>query len=101
MAELLAAGSGSHVRVRSPQAGQLSALLHGRGAAITRLGDGALAVTGITADAVGELARASGITLAELSPQQASLEDRYMELTRDTADYHATAPAPGPAAARK
>jgi ABC-2 type transport system ATP-binding protein len=101
MAELLAAGSGNHVRVRSPQAGQLAVLLHDRGAAFTRLGDGALAVTGVTADGIGELARASGITLTELSPQQASLEDRYMELTRDTADYHATAPAPAPTAARK
>jgi ABC-2 type transport system ATP-binding protein len=93
MGDLLAAGSGNHVKVRSPQADELAALLRADGATATRLGDGALAVTGVTTDAVGELARASGITLTELSLQQASLEERYMELTKDTADYHSVTPA--------
>jgi ABC-2 type transport system ATP-binding protein len=97
MAEFLAAGSGNHVKVRSPQAGRLAALLQASGATVTRHGDGALAVAGATTDTVGELARASGITLAELSLQQASLEERYMELTQDTADYRSATPA----AARK
>ena len=87
--ELLVAGSGSYVRVRSPQAAGLAAVLEANGATVTREGDGTLAVTGTSTDAIGELARASGFTLAELSAQQASLEDRYMELTRDTADYRA------------
>jgi ABC-2 type transport system ATP-binding protein len=95
--ELLAAGSGSYVRVRSPQAAGLAAVLEASGATVTRQGDGTLAVTGASTDAIGELARVSGFTLAELSAQQASLEDRYMELTRDTADYRAagTVPAAG------
>ncbi|HEX6523296.1 MAG TPA: ATP-binding cassette domain-containing protein [Streptosporangiaceae bacterium] len=97
MSELLAAGSGSYVKVRSPQAGQLAALLQASGAAITRHDDGALAVTGAAPGTIGEIARASGIALTELTVQQASLEERYMELTRDTADYHTAAPA----AARK
>jgi ABC-2 type transport system ATP-binding protein len=97
MAGFLATGSGNHVKVRSPQAGRLAALLQASGATVTRHDDGALAVTGATTDTVGELARASGITLAELSLQQASLEERYMELTQDTADYRSAAPA----AARK
>jgi ABC-2 type transport system ATP-binding protein len=96
--ELLAAGSGTYVKVRSPQAGDLAALLQARAASVTRNGDGTLAVTGATTDAIGELARANGITLAELSAQQASLEERYMELTRDTADYRGAAPAAAAAA---
>jgi ABC-2 type transport system ATP-binding protein len=91
--DLLAAGSGSHVKARSPQAGELAALLQARGAAVNRGEDGTLTVTGATTDAIGEIARANGITLAELSLQQASLEERYMELTRETTDYHAAAPA--------
>ena len=55
-----------------------------------------LTVTGVSADAVGEVARAGGFTLTELSALQPSLEDRYMELTRDSADYRSTA---GPLAA--
>jgi ABC-2 type transport system ATP-binding protein len=96
--ELLTAGPGSHVKVRSPQADRLAGLLQARGAGVTRHGDGTLAVTGITADAIGEAARASGVALTELSQQQASLEERYMELTRDAADYHTCAPAPVTAA---
>jgi len=96
--DLLAAGPGSHAKVRSPQADRLAALLQAQGAAVHRSQDGTLAVTGVSTDAIGELARANGITLAELSSRQASLEDRYMELTRDTTDYHTAAPA---TAARK
>jgi ABC-2 type transport system ATP-binding protein len=98
MAELLAAATGNHVRVRSPQAAELAALLEARGATVTRSDDGTLAVTGATPDDIGELARASGLALTELSAQQASLEERYMELTKDSADYRsavAIAPAAG------
>jgi ABC-2 type transport system ATP-binding protein len=90
--ELLAAGSGNYVKVRSPQARQLAALLEAHGATVTRQGEGMLAVTGATTDTIGELARAAAITVAELAEHQASLEDRYMELTRDAADYHSAAP---------
>jgi ABC-2 type transport system ATP-binding protein len=96
--ELLAAGSGSYVKVRSPQAAELAALLETSGATVIRQDNGTLAVTGASTDAIGELARASGLTLAELAAQQASLEDRYMELTRDSADYRTAGTA---AAARK
>ena len=92
--ELLAAGSGSYVKVRSPQAAELAALLEGSGATVLRQDDGTLAVTGASTDAIGELARANGFTLAELSAQQASLEDRYMELTRDSADYRTAGTVP-------
>ena len=98
MAELLAAATGNHVRVRSPQAAELAALLEAWGATVTRSVDGTLAVTGATPDDIGELARASGLALTELSAQQASLEERYMELTKDSADYRsavAIAPAAG------
>ena len=98
MAEFLAAGSGAAVTARSPQAAELAALLAARGAAVTRGDRDALTVTGITASAVGELASQHSITLTGLSEQQATLEERYMELTRDSAEYRA-APAPAPAPA--
>lgn len=85
--DLLNAGSGNFVRVRSPQADALAKLLQAQGAAVIRQADNTLRITGATAAAVGELARANGFTLQELSAQQASLEDRYMELTRDAGDY--------------
>jgi len=89
--ELLATSSGSYVRVRSPNADELAAALEARGATVARVGDGTLAVTGATTDTIGEIARARGFTLAELAAHQASLEERYMELTRDTAEYRSAA----------
>jgi hypothetical protein len=48
------------------------------------------------ADEVGDLARVRGVGLLELSPQQMSLEQRYMQLTRDATDYTTAGPAPSP-----
>jgi ABC-2 type transport system ATP-binding protein len=83
------AGGDTYTRVRCTQADALAGLLAERGATVGREPDGALRVTGATADEIGEAARARGLGLLELSPRQMSLEQRYMELTRDTSDYHA------------
>jgi ABC-2 type transport system ATP-binding protein len=96
VADFLAAGTDNYVRVRSTDAQALAVLLTERGASVAREPDGALRVSGATADEIGELARVGGLGLLELSPQQMSLEQRYMELTRDTTDYQATAPSPSP-----
>jgi ABC-2 type transport system ATP-binding protein len=47
-------------------------------------------ITGMDSDAVGTLAAANGIVLFELTPIRASLEEAFMELTRDSVEYHAT-----------
>ena len=94
--DLLSTGSGGFVRVRSPQASALAELLTAQGATVTRHAEQALAITGATSDAIGELAKANGLTLTELSAHQATLEERYMELTRDAADYQAAESALGP-----
>jgi ABC-2 type transport system ATP-binding protein len=99
MAEFLAAGSGRSVTVRSPQARALAALLTARGATVTRQDADTLSVTGTTTEVIGELAREGGLTLTGLAEHQATLEDRYMELTRDAADYRTASGAP--AATRK
>jgi ABC-2 type transport system ATP-binding protein len=88
MAEFLA-GSASTVTVRSPQTRALATLLTACGAVVARQDADTLAVTGTTPEAIGELARAAGLTLTGLTARQATLEDRYMELTRDSADYRA------------
>jgi ABC-2 type transport system ATP-binding protein len=91
--DLLAEGSGNYIRVRSSEADALCALLSARGASVAREADGALRVTDTTLDQVGQIARDRGLGLLELSAHQMSLEQRYMELTRDATDY-ATAGAP-------
>src|SRR5262249_30216262 len=81
--DFLNGGPGGYVRVRSPRGDVLASLLKTQGATVEGRPDGTLRITGASADTVGELARANDITLAELSAHQASLEERYMQLTRD------------------
>jgi ABC-2 type transport system ATP-binding protein len=76
------------VLVRSPDAGRLEAVLSATGASVTRAADGVLLVTGSAPDRIGDAAHAAGIALHELSPQQASLEEVFMELTADSVDFH-------------
>jgi ABC-2 type transport system ATP-binding protein len=102
-AAFIAESSGQYVRVRSPQLAQLEALLRSEGAHIRREDDDALAVSMWSAPAIGDLAGAHGIYLHELSPQSASLEQAYMEVTRDSVEFHAEsalATSPSDAAAR-
>src|ERR1039457_6227494 len=75
--DFLSEGAGSFVRVRSPQADSLAALLKAQNAVVARQGDDTLSITGATPDAIGEVARANGFALQELSTHQASLEERY------------------------
>jgi ABC-2 type transport system ATP-binding protein len=76
-----------HVRVDTAEPDRLAALLSDRNARTTTQPDGTLVVTGIEAREVGMVAAAAGITLYELTPQSASLEDAFFELTRDAAEY--------------
>jgi ABC-2 type transport system ATP-binding protein len=57
--------------------------------AVADADDGALAVSGLSTDQVGRLAGAAGITLLELTAQQASLEDAFVDLTRDAVEFRA------------
>ncbi|WP_309109928.1 ABC transporter ATP-binding protein [Saccharothrix sp.] len=75
------------VRVRSPQLDRLRELLPG-GARVTD-GDGALLVHGLEPARIGELAALNGITLHELSPQRGSLEEAFIQLTKESVEYHA------------
>jgi ABC-2 type transport system ATP-binding protein len=46
-------------------------------------------------DRIGDLAFDNGVRLHELSPLQASLEQAFMELTKDSVEYHAAVPGVG------
>jgi ABC-2 type transport system ATP-binding protein len=74
------------VLVRSPRAGELAELITGRAGTVAKE-DGALAVTGLDAAAIGELAAGQGIALHALIPRQASLEEAYLELTGESTEY--------------
>lgn len=75
------------VRVRSPQAIQLRGLVVAHKATIADEEPGRLDVDGLTAAQIGGIAAMHGIVLSELTPQTASLEDAFMELTHDEVEY--------------
>jgi ABC-2 type transport system ATP-binding protein len=97
--EFIARSSDRSVLVRSPQADRLSELITTEGGVVKQENNGtppALSVTGMEAPRIGELAAASGIVLHELTPQLASLEEAFMELTADSAEFGAAPTGPGP-----
>ena len=75
------------VRVRSPQAAQLREVLLGPGVTVSSSELGHLEVRGLGSDQVGARAAAASVPLQELTPVQASLEEAYMDITRDSVDY--------------
>jgi ABC-2 type transport system ATP-binding protein len=89
VAEFAARGTRAHVTVRTSDPVELAAVLSLEGAAVRDDGDGWLTVTGMVAGRVGELAFERRILLYELATRTASLEEAFMELTADSADYRA------------
>jgi len=87
--EFLNAASGNVVRVRSPQAAELERLLVAPGVDVEALEPGYLEVRGLTAMQIGDVAAANGFALHELTPQQASLEEAFMDLTREDIEFRA------------
>lgn len=82
-------GAGGSVRVRTDEADRLRRLLAAPGVAVTSERSEVLEVTGLSSDRIGRTAADAGIALAELTPQQASLEEAFMEMTRDAVEYQA------------
>ncbi|PAZ10252.1 multidrug ABC transporter ATP-binding protein [Streptomyces sp. SA15] len=90
LADFVAQSSSRSVRVQSPQAAALRDLLVGDGVSVTSSRPGVLDVQGLEAAEIGERAAAAGLVLHELFVQEASLEEAFMELTRDAVEYHAS-----------
>ncbi|WP_369262235.1 ABC transporter ATP-binding protein [Streptomyces sp. R35] len=96
MADFIEQNSRSYVRVRSPQRERLLDVLHGAGVTVVETGSGLLEVDAGKPEHIGELAAQHQIVLHELSPQQASLEEAFMQLTAESVEYHAHADTPHP-----
>ena len=90
--DFIASNTEATVLVRSPGADALGAALVEAGGRVAAGPDGGLLVTGLDATRIGDVAHAQGIALHELSPQQASLEEVFMDMTSDMVDYHGHSP---------
>jgi ABC-2 type transport system ATP-binding protein len=89
VAEFVAMASTNIVRVRTPQAGELREHLLGPDVTVTGPEPGVLEVQGLTAEQIGDLAYERRIRVHELVVQKASLEEAFMEMTRDSVEFHA------------
>jgi ABC-2 type transport system ATP-binding protein len=91
-AEFIASASGASVLVRTPDEESLRELLLTDASAVTITQPGHLEVEGMTSDEIGYRAASAGLTLLELSPVKASLEEAFMSLTHDAVEYRAPTP---------
>ncbi|MER0443655.1 ATP-binding cassette domain-containing protein [Streptomyces sp. Edi4] len=89
VAEFTARAAGDVVRVRTQEWEKLRKLLAGPDVTITAREPGVLEVSGLSSERIGHVAAGQAIALAELTPQQASLEEAFMELTKDSVEYQA------------
>jgi ABC-2 type transport system ATP-binding protein len=98
--EFIARSLKRSVLVKSPDTSRLTALITAEGG-LVKAGNGqALTVAGLPAPRIGELAAREGLVLHELTPQLASLEEAFMELTRDSVEYNARTRTSQPAATK-
>jgi ABC-2 type transport system ATP-binding protein len=78
----------SRVRVRTDEPGRLHQLLAARGASIEVPEREMLEVTGLEPRTIAAAALENQVMVYELTPLVASLEEAYMELTKDDVEYH-------------
>jgi ABC-2 type transport system ATP-binding protein len=91
-ADLLAAASGNRVLLRTSAPVQAAAVLQAAGGTVTVSGTPAVVtVSGLAAEKVVTALNTGAVPFSEVSAQRASLEQAYLDLTRDAVEYRAAA----------
>ena len=88
--DFVARSSRNSVTVGSPAATQLREQLLGPDITVTSSQRNQLQVTGLTAEQIGTIAWKSRLPLFELTAQQASLEEAFIEMTHESVEYRST-----------
>jgi ABC-2 type transport system ATP-binding protein len=87
VASLLAAASGERVTLRTSAQPEATAVLENAGATVAAAGTDALMISGLSAQRVVALLSGSAVPFSEVSAHRATLEQAYMELTRDAVEF--------------
>jgi ABC-2 type transport system ATP-binding protein len=87
VADFVARSGRGAIRLITPDPVAFTAVLTDAGATVSEGDGGSLTVEGLTAPQIGDLAAGEGLRVHELVPIAASLEDAFMELTRDEVEY--------------
>jgi ABC-2 type transport system ATP-binding protein len=75
------------VFVRAADHPKLVAALQAKNGVVSESNDEGLSVSELTSDQVGQIAFDTGVAIYELTPQRASLEEVFMDLTADSVEY--------------
>jgi ABC-2 type transport system ATP-binding protein len=89
VADLVAAASGDRVTLRSAAAQDAAAVLAAAGAVVTAGRPGQLTISGLPAERVVALLTAKAVPFSEVAAHRATLEQAYLELTKDEVEYRA------------
>jgi ABC-2 type transport system ATP-binding protein len=89
--DLIAAASADRVTVRTPAREEAMTVLGRAGAEVAATARDVITVSGLTSERVVNLLSQNSVPFAELSAHRASLEEAYMELTRDAVEFRAKA----------
>jgi ABC-2 type transport system ATP-binding protein len=92
VSELLASASDGQVAVRTTRRVDAIKELTAAGATVAVIGPDSLTVTGLLAEQVIALLSEQGLPFSEVYQHKASLEQAYMDLTRNATDFSAATP---------
>jgi ABC-2 type transport system ATP-binding protein len=96
--DVIRAASTSTVIVRAEESSRLAAAISAAGHRVDTVSGDTLHVSGTDSRTVGQIAALQGIALTELTQQLATLEEAFMEITRDSVEFHAEVAAPATSA---
>ncbi|MFI5907543.1 ATP-binding cassette domain-containing protein [Dactylosporangium sp. NPDC051541] len=91
VAQLLADAANGRIIVRSSAIDQASGVLRRKAKSVAPNSDGTLTVTGLAAEDVIALLSVAQVPFSEVAGHRATLEEAYLELTRDAVEFRATA----------
>jgi ABC-2 type transport system ATP-binding protein len=92
VADMIAAASGDRVRLRTTAAAKAMTALANAGATVAATAPDQLTISNISPERTVATLTASAIPFSEVSAYRASLEEAYMDLTRDAVEFQAVSP---------
>jgi ABC-2 type transport system ATP-binding protein len=90
VADLIATASGDRVTLRTTARSEAMTVLAHAGAIVAATDRDTLVISGLAAEKIVTLLGESGVAFSEVSAHRATLEEAYMELTRDAVEFRAT-----------
>ena len=92
VADMIAAASGDRVRVRTGAPTDAMAVLARAGATVTASASDQLTIQDLSPERIIAALTQAGVSFSEVSAHRATLEEAYMELTRDSVEFRAVTP---------